>query len=480
MILPQNNSSEGDSSNSSYFVRRRKIYTRAVQGRYRRLKWLVMIATLGVYYLAPLLRWDRGPNAPDQAILIDLNHARAYWFFIEIWPQEIYYITAILIFAAISLFFVTSLLGRVWCGYFCPQTVWTDLFTKVEMMVQGDRGARKRLDESPISFEKIWKKTLTHLIWVLIALSTGGAFVFYFNDAPTLWHQVITFDVPPMVMMFVVGLTFSTYLMAGFAREQVCIYMCPYSRFQSGMFDRDTLIIAYDPARGEPRGPHKKNQVWESHGHCIDCSACVQVCPVGIDIRNGLQIECIACGLCVDACNNIMDKVGLPHGLIRYDSDRNMRERGNQRTLWKRLFRPRSYYYTAVLLVVAGLVIYNLVTRAPFELHVLHDRNPLFVQLSDGWVRNGYDVRIFNKTHQKLQFQVSVSGIHEADLSLRSEAVEKNNTVNVPPDSVGQFRYFLKAPSQKKAQTDIVFKVEEVSDKGGFAAHPSVFISKGK
>ena len=299
------------------FEKQERIYPKRVQGKLRNLKWFIMVITLGIYYLTPFIRWDRGPYAPDQAVLIDLERGRAYWFWIEIWPQEIYILTGILILAAIGLFFVTSLLGRVWCGYFCFQTVWTDLFVWVERLVQGDRVKRKRLREGPWTFEKMYKLAITHTIWLAIAWWTAGSVVLYFNDAPALVMSFFRFDVSPTVLGFMIGLTFSTYLMAGFAREQVCNFMCPYARFQSAMFDKDTLIIGYDESRGEARGKHKKGDDWEGRGHCIDCSACVKVCPAGIDIRDGLQMECIACGLCVDACNNIMEKVDLPKGLIR-------------------------------------------------------------------------------------------------------------------------------------------------------------------
>lgn len=438
-----------------------------------------MAVTLGIYYLAPLLRWDRGGNAPDQAILIDLPSRRAYWFFIEIWPQEVYYLTAILVFSAIALFFVTSLLGRVWCGYFCPQTVWTDLFIAVEEIFQGDRGARQRLDKSPLSFEKIWKKTMTHLCWLLIGLCTGGAFVFYFNDAPTLWRDIIDLDVSPVVLGFVAALTLSTYLMAGFAREQVCIYMCPYSRFQSAMFDKDTLIIGYDTQRGEPRGKHKAGTGWDNRGHCIDCTACVQVCPTGIDIRNGLQMECIACGLCVDACNTIMDKLSLPRGLIRYDTERRIDAQAKGETAPYRLLRPRTYYYSVILCLVAALVIFGQVTRKPFELHVLHNRNPLLVKLSDGTVRNGYAIKILNKTHEDSVYSLEISDLENAEIDIRDAGNPDPARLEVAADTVGTYHIFLTAPPQQDVTSHIRFILTNTVT-GRAEIHESMFISDDK
>ena len=242
-----------------FFAKREKIYPRSVKGRFRTLKWSILTICLAIYYLAPFLRWDRGGNAPDQAILIDLPARRAYFFFIEIWPQEVYILTGVLILAAVSLFFATALFGRVWCGYLCFQTVWTDLFMLVERWIQGDRNARMKMDGGPWNLNKLWRKAATHLAWLFIGLVTAGTFVFYFNDAPTLWHELLHFQAGPKVWGFIAGLTFSTYLMAGIAREQVCTFMCPYARFQSAMFDEDSLIITYDPDRGEPRGKKKKD-----------------------------------------------------------------------------------------------------------------------------------------------------------------------------------------------------------------------------
>lgn len=452
------------------FKKQQKIYPRRVWGRFRKLKWAVMVTLLTIYYGAPWLRWYRGEQSPDQAILIDLNRTRAYFFGIEIWPQEVYYITGILILAAVGLFFVTSLFGRVWCGYACPQTVWTDLFVWVERIIQGDRNARKKLDESRWTLEKIRKKGLTHLIWLLIGLCTGGAWVFYFNDAPTLLDQIIHFDVPWSVGGWILGLTFSTYLMAGFAREQVCTYMCPYSRFQSAMFDKDTLIIAYDEARGEPRGKHKAGDSWEGKGHCIDCDSCVVVCPMGIDIRHGLQMECIACGLCVDACDNVMEKIGLPKGLIRYDT-----ESGNKINL----LRPRTLWYAGILSLVGCLMLYSLLTRAPVELNVVHDRNPLFVKLSDGSVRNGYNITIINKRHEDKTFALKVVGIENGSVYVQASGDITAENLPVLADSTGHFRIFLAAEQQAVARREIMFEVREAGSEIT-ASKDTIFISGEK
>jgi cytochrome c oxidase accessory protein FixG len=463
-------------SEISYFEKQKKIYPKQVSGQFRRLKWLTMAFTLTIYYLAPLLRWDRGSNAPDQAILIDLPGQRAYWFFIEIWPQEVYYLTAILIFSAILLFFVTSMFGRVWCGYFCPQTVWTDLYVAVERLIQGDRVSRQRLDNAPWTIEKIVKKALTHFVWLIIAMCTGGAFVFYFNDAPELWRDIIDLDVSPVVLTFIISLTLSTYLMAGYAREQVCTYMCPYARFQSGMFDKDTLIISYDPKRGEPRGKYKEGETGKVRGDCIDCTACVQVCPMGIDIRDGLQMDCIACGLCIDACNTIMDKIKLPRQLIRYDTERRMTSTAPEGQTIK-LIRPRTLYYIAVLSIILGLVILGQITRTPYELHAVHSRNPLFVKLSTGEIRNSYDIKILNKTHKDGTFSLSLAGISNARMEVRGAGHIDINSLSVPANEIKNFHIMISAPPQLSSHRDIEFiLIDNVSNFN--KKYSSIFISE--
>ncbi len=458
-----------------YFEKQQVIYPKSVWGKFRKLKWIAMIITLGMYYLAPFIRWDRGPTAPNQAILIDLNHARAYWFWIEIWPQEVYYLTGILILAAIGLFFVTSLFGRVWCGYFCPQTVWTDLFVWVERLIQGDRNARRKLREGPWTWGKLTKIIATHIVWLTIAWCTAGSFVLYFNDAPTLVRSFFEFNVSPTVLWFIVGLTVSTYIMAGFAREQVCTYMCPYARFQSAMFDQDTLIIGYDEKRGEKRGKHKKDTSWDGRGHCIDCSLCVQVCPMGIDIRDGLQMECIACGLCVDACDGVMDKVGLPQGLIRYDTENHMQAEIKGGDEKFKLIRPRTIYYTCVMALVGAVMLYALVSRSTLDITVLHDRNPVFVQLSSGEIRNGYVLKIQNKTHAHRTYELSVDGLDHASIDVKAAGDINRENLYVPADSVGSYHIYISAMIEPSAPRRITFSLKdnEVQD-----TYESMFITR--
>lgn len=441
------------------------------------MKWAAMIITLGIYYLVPFIRWDRGPNAPDQAVLIDLNGPRAYWFWIEIWPQEVYILTGILILAAIGLFFVTSMFGRVWCGYFCPQTVWTDLFVWVERIVQGDRNARKKLQHGPWTFEKFWKLALTHFIWLVIAWCTAGSFVLYFNDAPTLVKSFFEYDVSPTVLGFIAGLTASTYLMAGFAREQVCTYMCPYARFQSAMFDKDTLIIGYDEKRGEPRGKHKKGDSWDGRGDCINCSLCVQVCPMGIDIRDGLQMECIACGLCVDACNGVMDQVERPRGLIRYDTTNHMNAEVKGGKEQFKFIRPRTIYYSVVIALVGALMLYALIFRSELELHVLHDRNPVFVQLSSGEIRNGYTIKILNKTHVFRTYSLNVDGLDNVQIDVKAAGNITASALSVPADSVGSYHVLVSANVEPSGPRNITFTLR--SDDGELEdSYESKFVTK--
>lgn len=461
-----------------YFGKQERIYPKQVSGKYRSLKWAAMTVALGIYYVTPFIRWDRGPHVPDQAVLIDLPASKAYWFGIEIWPQEVYILTGILILAAIGLFFVTSLLGRVWCGYFCPQTVWTDLFIWVEQLVQGDRNARKKLREGRWTWEKIYKIAITHFLWLLIAWSTAGSFVLYFNDAPSLVLSFLRFDVSPTVLYFILGLTGSTYLMAGYAREQVCTYMCPYARFQSAMFDKDTLIIGYDTLRGEKRGKHKAGTSWENRGHCIDCTACVQVCPMGIDIRNGLQMECIACGLCIDACDTVMDKIGLPKGLIRYDTSTHIEAKEKTGVAGFNLLRPRTAYYASVMLIVGGLMLYALYARPLTELHVLHERNPLFVQLSNGDIRNSYTFKILNKTHYPRTYRILSEELENAQIEVKAAGTTHENLLSVKADSVATYHILVTSDRPAASPRPVKFLLQDHEDGETLAEYDSIFVTR--
>jgi cytochrome c oxidase accessory protein FixG len=464
------------------FEKAAKVYPRRVTGTFRNLKWLAMIGLLGVYYAAPWIRYDRGPHVPNQAILIDLTGQRGYFFGIEIWPQEVYLLVGVLILAAIGLFFATSLFGRAWCGYACPQTVWTDLFVHVERFIQGDRNARMRLDAEPWTFDKIWKKTATHAIWMVIGLMTGGAWVFYFNDAPTLVEHLTHFDLPVATGVWVVALTLSTYFMAGFARENICKYACPYARFQSAMFDRDTLIISYAHERGEPRAHHKKGTSWEGRGHCVDCDSCVLVCPMGIDIRNGLQFDCISCGLCIDACNSVMEKVMLPRGLIHYDTENNQERRATEirrgqpaskgRMRW---IRPRTVFYAAILSIVGALMLAAVFMRTETDVNVIHNRSPLFVRLSSGDIRNSYQLKVLNKTHFDRTYRVSVEGLHPKAMTLLAGGDTPVRTFSVPANSVGEFRVQLVSADLIGGRTPVTFVLTD-NTTGKVAKHASYFI----
>ena len=417
-----------------YFAARKRLYPQSVKGRFRRLKWILNTVFLSIYLLSPLIRFDRGEGSPNQAILIDLPGSKIYFFWIEIWPQEIYYLAGILLIAAVILFFVTSLFGRIWCGYACFQTVWTDIFVSFEKLFQGDRNARIILDRKN-NFEKFWRKTATHFSWIIVSLITGYGFACYFNDAISL-HKNLTLN----IWGWILGIAASTYIMAGFAREQVCIYMCPYSRFQSAMFDKNTLIISYDEKRGEPRGKWDGN-VAKTQGHCIDCKQCVVVCPTGIDIRNGLQMECIACGLCVDACDNVMEKIGLPKGLIRYDTMAHMLDPKPEKKF--KILKPRSIYYATILTLVCGIMIRSLLYKPTLEVSAIPDRDPIFVRLSDGSIRNGYSIKIVNKTHERKTFTLKI--LHPSEASAKIVNADLENLV-VDHDEAVTFKVFVTLP----------------------------------
>ncbi len=429
------------------YEKRRKIHPKAAHGTFRRLKWAIMAVTLAIYYLTPWIRWDRGPSAPEQAVLIDIPARRFYFFFIEIWPQEVYYLTGLLIVAALALFLATSLFGRVWCGYSCPQTVWTDLFIAVEYMLEGDRAARIRGDAMPWTAAKTARKAVKHVLWVAIAVLTGGAWVFYFADAPILLADLARFQAPPVAYIAIGGLAFTTYMLGGIAREQMCTYMCPWPRLQAAMVDEDSLVVTYREYRGEPRGLHRKNETWEGRGDCIDCNQCVAVCPMGIDIRDGQQLECITCALCIDACDSVMGKVGRPRGLIAYDTLANLDNRAAGQPPRLRLLRLRPAIYVALIAVVSVFMLVTLGTRANLELNVLRDRNPLYVTLSDGGVRNGYTLKIINKLHRTRALRLSATGPLPTRVSVLGNPSTDDPVMNVGADRLVSFRVFLTVPA---------------------------------
>ena len=392
----------------SLYKKRVKVHPKRVDGTFRALKWWIMVVTLGIYYVTPWIRWDRGPGAPDQAVLIDFTSQRFYFFFVEIWPQEVYYLAGLLIMAGIGLFFVTSLVGRAWCGYACPQTVWTDLFIYVERWIEGDRAARIRLDKAPLSVSKASKRVLKYIVWLLISVATGGAWVFYYADAPTLAVDLVTLEAPAIAYSTIAILTFTTFSLGGFMREQVCTYMCPWPRIQGAMMDEDSLVVTYRQDRSEKRGPYKKGESWENRGDCVDCNQCVAACPMGIDIRDGQQLECITCALCIDACDSVMAKVGRPAGLISYASIAGEDRRTKGEVSGIRLFRWRTLAYFGLWSAVGLVMLAALLSRSDLEISLLRDRNPLFVTLSNGAIRNGYTFKILNKAREQRTLILSV------------------------------------------------------------------------
>jgi len=424
------------------YAAREPIFPRRVKGQFRTLKWWLLAMMLGIYYVLPWIRWDRGPALPDQAVLLDLANRRFFFFMIEIWPHEFYFVAGLLIMAGLGLFLFTSALGRVWCGYACPQTVWTDLFILVERWVEGDRNARIRLLRQKWNAEKIRKRLTKWVLWLLIGMATGGAWVFYFTDAPTLLSNLAQGTAHPAAYITIVVMTLTTFAFGGFAREQICIYACPWPRIQAAMMDEDTITIAYREWRGEPRG----KQSVETNGDCIDCMACVNVCPMGIDIRNGQQLECITCGLCIDACDEVMDKIGKPRGLISYLAlkDEAMERAGGHPTkIWKHVFRIRTMVYFALWSGIGIGLVAALFLRSPIDFNVTPLRQPIYVTLSDGDIRNAYDIRLRNKQGEDARFRITVDSQEPVRMQLEGET---GNTITVAADKLKTQRLYVIAP----------------------------------
>jgi len=452
------------------YAARKKIYPQSVSGTFRNIKWALMAFCLGVYYFLPFVRWDRGPNAPNQAVLIDFPHRRFYFFFIEIWPQEVYYFTGLLVIAAMTLFLMNALGGRVWCGYLCPQTVWTDLFYATERWIEGDRRTRMMKEKGKLTPRRVGEIVAKHSIWLFIAWWTGGAWVLYFADAPTLVKELATGEAPSIAYISIAVLTFTTYTLAGHMREQVCVYMCPWPRIQAALTDEWALNVTYRYDRGEPRTSIKKavelRAKGEAAGDCVDCYQCVAVCPTGIDIRDGAQLGCIMCGLCIDACDTVMTKVGRPTRLIAYDTDVNIKRRLAGQNPVYRLFRARTLVYVAIIAATGLLMLYTLMTRSALALNVLHDRNPLFVTLSDGSIRNGYTLHFLNKLNSLRTVALDVEGLPDPTVHVVGSDVI---TVGPPlvalaPDQTREVRVLVTLPASAKLgkSMPVVFGVRDL------------------
>ncbi|MCF6343383.1 MAG: cytochrome c oxidase accessory protein CcoG [Devosiaceae bacterium] len=489
---------------------RKNIFPKDVKGNFRRFKWFWLVLTIGVYIFTPWIRWDRGPYASDQFLLIDLANRKFFFANIEIWPQEFYYVTGMLIMAGVGLFLITSILGRAWCGYSCPQTVFTDMFIWVERKIEGDRNARLKLEKGAWTFEKISKFSLKYLIWLIISILTGAAFISYFAEAPQLAKDLITLQAAPVAYITIAILTATTFIFAGFMREQMCIYMCPWPRIQGAMLDENSLTVTYNDWRGEPRTKNQKKlkAAGDLVGDCVDCDACVAVCPTGIDIRDGQQIECITCGLCIDACDNVMEKLGLEKGLISYTtlkdytqnlalaSAMNKDEKKqilaphhanhnvlmDNRTIvpskvrdsktnklferfkypnWKLFFSPRNILYFTIWGAVGIGMLVVLSLRNPLDMNVLHDRNPLYVALSDGTIRNGYNIKILNMVPQPQRVELTLEGLPNAKLSLvnQSNEIFESLILDLPPDEVLPVRVYITYDPKELEEVRTNFKM---------------------
>jgi len=397
----------------SLYEAQKKIYPRSISGLFARWRWAMVWLTQLIFYGLPWLQWGE-----RQMVLFDLGARRFYLFGLVLYPQDFIYLTGLLIISALSLFLFTAVAGRLWCGFACPQTVYTEMFMWIEHRIEGDRSARMRLDNGPWTFEKVWKKFAKQAAWVVVSFWTGFTFVGYFVPIRQLGGELLSMH-GSWQMFWVIFYGFATYGNAGFLREQVCKYMCPYARFQSAMFDKDTMVVTYDPERGEPRGPRNKTIDYKAKGlgDCIDCTLCVQVCPTGIDIRNGLQYECIGCGLCVDACNTVMDKMKYPRGLIRFSTQNGVANHWTQSQMIRRVFRPRVLLYSGVLIGLCVAMLASLVVRSPFKVDVVRDRAALSRIVAGGKLENIYRLQIMNATEQAQTYTISARGLQGLELA---------------------------------------------------------------
>lgn len=398
-----------------FYKQHEKVYPRETKGFFQRLRNITLLVLLGIYYVTPWIMWNG-----RQAILFDLPARKFHIFGLTMWPQDFFFLTLLLIMAGLSLFFFTALAGRLWCGYACPQTVWTDAFIWMERLVEGSRAQQMKLAKSPWTPEKIRKRVLKQVMWVSFSLWTGFTFVGYFTPIKELAGLLWTFDATFWQLFWVFFYGFATYGNAGFLREQVCKYMCPYARFQSAMFDKDTLVIAYDEARGEPRMKGKKrNENADKAGDCIDCGLCVQVCPTGIDIRNGLQYECIACAACIDVCNEVMDSVGKPRNLVQYTTEATTEGRKTK------ILRLRIVIYASLLGALAIGFLIALMMRSSVQMDILRDRNALYKVVSGNQIENTYNLKVMNKSHVDQRYQLVIEGLPDAKVEMVNDRMVK-------------------------------------------------------
>ncbi len=436
-IIPIVPASSDDEIEVSLYAAQQKIHPRSVAGFFSAWRWVTVWITQLAFYGLPWLQWNE-----RQAVLFDLEARRFYIFGLVLHPQDFIYLTGLLVISALALFLFTAIAGRLWCGYACPQTVYTEIFLWIEKKIEGDRSARMRLDNEAFTVRKWAKRWTKHSVWIAVALWTGFTFVGYFTPIRELAALSATFALGPWQTFWVLFYGFATYGNAGFMREQVCKYMCPYARFQSAMFDKDTLIVTYDEERGEPRGPRSKKDdpAAMGLGACVDCSLCVQVCPTGIDIRNGLQYECIGCGACIDVCNDVMDKVGYPRGLVRYATQNGMVNHWSKIEMLRRALRPRVLIYSAILLAITTLVFVSLFFRTPLKVDVIRDRGALARMVEQGRIENVFRLQLMNITETPQRYTVSVGGLpgitlaseHEFEV-LPSEVRSAVVRVQIPP-----------------------------------------------
>ena len=401
----------------SLYAKHEKIYPRQAHGRFAKLRVASILLLLGIFYGTPLLRWDG-----HQAVLFDLPARKFYIFGLTLWPQDFVYLAGLLIIAALSLFFFTALAGRIWCGYACPQTVWTEAYIWIERKIEGSRSQQMKLDKAPWSWHKFRIKATKQTLWLAFSLWTGFTFVGFFTPIDELAGKFITLNLGPWETFWIFFYGFATYGNAGWMREQVCEYMCPYARFQSAMFDSDTLVVAYDDERGEPRGSRKRSidRTASGLGDCVDCTLCYQVCPTGIDIRDGLQYECIACSACIDVCDEVMDKLGYDRGLIRYSTENSIQNKPSK------ILRPRIIVYAIILAIATTTLFYNLSQRIALDLDVIRDRNRLYRETNEGLIENVYTLKILNMDNSPHQFQLSAEGITGLELLTDVDSIYVN------------------------------------------------------